>query len=634
MSEEAKPQPPPFDITGKTPEEIERYWFENVYQGDKMRQATVRAVATGMLLGMLMACSNLYVGLKAGWSLGVAITACVMAFAIWQFLHKTFGIKEFSILENNAMQSAAAAAGSISAAGLSNAIPALWMLNPEAIPLDFWHKVLYLTPWIIVVTWLGVFLAVPTKRQLINVQQLPFPSGTAAAQTLKALHQKGKEATEKAKALGWAGILGAVTCWWRDADASWLNWYTKIPSDLSNWVTKHFPIGKWDGKPLTLSQVTLYFEGSWLFLATGAIMSFRQAWSMALGAVINYGFLAPRMLEQGVIAKPGFATIARWSLWTGVPMMVTSGLLLFFMNWRAVVRAFSTVGTIFKKRDATFDAMDKIEVPGSWFVSGFVVLGFAAVVLGIVIFHITWWMGIIAVTSTFFLVVVAGRATGETDITPVGPLSKITQLSFGAIKPGDVTVNLMTANITAGATTAAGDLLTDLKSGYLLGANPRQQFIAQMFGVVAGGLVAVPMFFVLIPTVDLLATDKWPAPASLTWKGVAELLSKGPESLPHTAQIGLAIGAALGIILPLLEMWLPRFKKYIPAATGLGLAFTINGFNSISMFLGALAALILAKKMPKLADKYVVPVSSGLIAGESLMGVLIAMLSKVVHVLD
>jgi OPT family oligopeptide transporter len=634
MSEEAKPQPPPFDITGKTPEEIERYWFENVYQGDKMRQATVRAVATGMLLGMLMACSNLYVGLKAGWSLGVAITACVMAFAIWQFLHKTFGIKEFSILENNAMQSAAAAAGSISAAGLSNAIPALWMLNPEAIPLDFWHKVLYLTPWIIVVTWLGVFLAVPTKRQLINVQQLPFPSGTAAAQTLKALHQKGKEATEKAKALGWAGILGAVTCWWRDADASWLNWYTKIPSDLSNWVTKHFPIGKWDGKPLTLSQVTLYFEGSWLFLATGAIMSFRQAWSMALGAVINYGFLAPRMLEQGVIAKPGFATIARWSLWTGVPMMVTSGLLLFFMNWRAVVRAFSTVGTIFKKRDATFDAMDKIEVPGSWFVSGFVVLGFAAVVLGIVIFHITWWMGIIAVTSTFFLVVVAGRATGETDITPVGPLSKITQLSFGAIKPGDVTVNLMTANITAGATTAAGDLLTDLKSGYLLGANPRQQFIAQMFGVVAGGLVAVPMFFVLIPTVDLLATDKWPAPASLTWKGVAELLSKGPESLPHTAQIGLAIGAALGIILPLLEMWLPRFRKFIPAATGLGLAFTINGFNSISMFLGALVALILAKKMPKLADKYVVPVSSGLIAGESLMGVLIAMLSKVVHVLD
>jgi len=176
-------------------------------------------------------------------------------------------------------------------------------------------------------------------------------------------------------------------------------------------------------------------------------------------------------------------------------MMVTSGLLLFALNWKSMARAFGTVTDVFKKHEhRRDDPMEKIEVPGTWFVTGFAAIGALTVVLGHYIFHITWWMGIIAVLATFFLVIVAARATGETDTTPVGPISKITQLTFGAIKPGDVTVNLMTANITAGAVSHAGDLLTDLKSGYILGANPRQQFLAQFFGVIAGAFVVIPVF--------------------------------------------------------------------------------------------------------------------------------------------
>src|SRR3989442_1808077 len=73
----------------RTPEEIERHWFETVYQGDRMRQLTVRAVIMAMLLGMVMACSNVYVGLKAGWSMGVAITSCILAYTIFSGLHST-----------------------------------------------------------------------------------------------------------------------------------------------------------------------------------------------------------------------------------------------------------------------------------------------------------------------------------------------------------------------------------------------------------------------------------------------------------------------------------------------------------------------------------------------------------------
>lgn len=611
--------PPP-----QTPEQIERHWFENVYAGDRMRQLTPRALIMGMALGAFMSLSNIYIGLKAGWSMGVAITSCILAYAIFAALHRAFPkqFPAFSILENNAMQSCASAAGYMTGAGLVNAIPALMMLNPAAVP-GMWP----LTIWILVLSWLGVFLAVPAKRQMINVEQLPYPSGIAAATTMRALHSEGSKAEQQAKALMWSGIIGAAITWFRDATAPWI----KYPNIPATWGTNWIHIGRH-----RLNELTMSFEGSLLFVAAGAIMGFRQAWSMMLGAGVNYLVLAPIMMDQGVIAETGGSALRRissWSLWIGVPMMVTSGLLLFFMQWRTVVRAFGTLVTFLKKRaGAADDPMERIEVPGSWFLGGMIVLGSAAIYLGHLYFHIHWWMGLIAVLMTFFLVVVAARATGETDITPTGPISKITQLTFGAIQPGNVTTNLMTANITAGAVSHAGDLLTDLKSGYLLGANPRQQFIAQFFGVLAGGLVVVPVFFLLVPNASVLGTEQWPAPAAQVWRGVAELLSKGVGSLHPTARIGLLIGSLVGILLPLLEKWFPKQKKWIPAPTGLGIAFTINGYNSVMMFIGALIALYLAKKKPALHEQYTIPVSSGIIAGESLMGVLIALLT-VAHVL-
>ncbi len=606
-----------------TPEEIEREWFENVYQGDRMPQLTLRAVIMGMMLGVVMCCSNVYVSLKVGWTLGVSITSCILAYTIFAALHRAMPklFKPFGILENNAMQCTAAAAGAMASGGIANAIPALLMLNPSALPADFATRCLWLIPWVIVISALGVFLAVPAKRQMINVEKLPFPTGTAAATTLRALHEKSGEAERQARVLGIGGALGALITWLRDADARWLDWYPKIPS---TWGTQWIRVGTWQDKPLMLNQVTMSFEGSLLFIAAGAIISFRQAWSLLLGAVVNYAILAPRMLQAGIIEAPSFRKISSWSLWIGVPMMVTSGLLLFFLNWKTVLRAFSTITAFLSRKTGADDPMERIEVPGSWFIGGFLVLGTLAVLLGHQVFHIKWWMGVIAVLATFFLVVVAARATGETDITPVGPLSKITQLTFGAISPGNITTNLMTANISAGATAQAGDLLTDLKSGYLLGAIPRQQFLAQFIGVLAGGLIVVPVFFILIPDVSILATEKWPAPAALVWRAVAELLSKGVGSLHPTARWGIVIGGTLGLILPLLEIWLPRYRKFIPGATGLGLAFTVNGFNSVSFFIGACLAALAKRVWPKPAGKYIVPASSGIIAGESLMGVLIA----------
>jgi len=87
------------------------------------------------------------------------------------------------------------------------------------------------------------------------------------------------------------------------------------------------------------------------------------------------------------------------------------------------------------------------------------------------------------------------------------------------------------------------------------------------------------------------------------------------------------IGGSLGIIFTLLELWRPKWKPFIPSCTGFGLAFTITGYYSISMFMGALIALMMHRWNKKMAEEYVVPVSSGIIAGESLMGVAIALLA-------
>jgi OPT family oligopeptide transporter len=266
------------------------------------------------------------------------------------------------------------------------------------------------------------------------------------------------------------------------------------------------------------------------------------------------------------------------------------------------------------------------EVPMLWFVIGMVLLSPVVMFLEWFLFGIKWWMGLLSVVLGFFIAIVACRATGETDTTPTGALGKITQITFGVLDPGNVTTNLMTANVTGGVGLHAADMLTVLKCGWLLKADPKHQFWAQFFGVMAGSCFVVPAYRLLIPTADLLGTDKWPAPGAQTWKGVAELMAKGFHTLHPTAQWALFIGGALGILLVLMEKWFPKHRAYIPSATGLGLAFTTPANNTISMFVGSLIALTIERRRPQLAEKTVVPVSSGFIAGESLIGVLLAVL--------
>ena len=172
-------------------EEIERQWYEQVYRGrgDRMPQLTWRAVLMGSALGGVLSLTNLYVGLKAGWGFGVAITACILSYAIWTAVHR-LGVARspMTILENNCMQSTASSAGYSTGGTLISAFAAYMLINRTTMSLPD------MLAWVFFLAVLGVTMAIPMKRQMINVEQLRFPSGIAAAETLAALHATGARA--------------------------------------------------------------------------------------------------------------------------------------------------------------------------------------------------------------------------------------------------------------------------------------------------------------------------------------------------------------------------------------------------------------------------------------------------------
>jgi len=367
---------------------------------------------------------------------------------------------------------------------------------------------------------------------------------------------------------------------------------------------------------------------SWepMFIAAGAITGLRVCWSMLLGSVTAWMIFVPILQHRGIVQGTGYATLVQWTLWGGVACMVTSSLLSFGLQWRTVLRAFADIGAMFGgARAAAADPMAAIETPSAWFLGGQLV-GFVGLAwLGHVTFGMPYWQTALAVLLSFALALVACRVTGETDTTPVGAMGKITQLAFGAVSPGNMNVNLMSANVTAAAASSSADLLTDLRSGYLLGANPRKQFIAQFAGIFVGTLVTVLSFRLLVPDASVLGTDQFPAPAAQTWRAVAVALSGGIAALGSFKLWCIVVGGLAGILLTVLPKLFPARQHLIPSPAGVGLAWTFHCYYGVLFFLGGLFGWWVEKKYPRWAEELTFPVASGWIAGESLMGVALVM---------
>jgi len=553
----------------------------------------------GSALGGGLSLTNLYIGLKAGWGFGVAITACILSYAIWTGLHRAGVVRTpMTILENNCMQSTASSAGYSTGGTLVSAFAAYMLIENRTMSLPV------MLAWVFLLAVLGVTMAIPMKRQMINIEQLRFPSGIAAAETLRALHSTGGTGLRSAKALAWAGLIAAVG---------------KLlePFLIGAWITtlnQQLFGPAWMGRTVMLSWEPM-------FIAAGAITGLRVCWSMLLGSVTAWMIFVPVFQHAGVIQGSGYGPLVQWTLWGGVACMVSASLLSFAMQWRTALRAFTDLGAMFRGQRSANDPVVSIEAPAWWFI-GAQSLGFVGLAwLGHVTFGIPYWQTAVAVVLSFALALVACRVTGETDTTPVGAMGKITQLAFGVLSPGNTTVNLMSASVTAAAASSSADLLTDLKSGYLLGAHPRKQFVAQLAGIFVGTAVSVLSFRLLVPDASVLGTDQFPAPAAQTWRAVAIALSGGIQALGPVKIWSIVVGGAVGVVLTLLPRIFPRHQHLIPSPAGLGLAWTFHWYYGLLFFIGGLLGWWAEKQYPEWSEEFTFPIASGWIAGESLMGV-------------
>jgi OPT family oligopeptide transporter len=615
---EARDRPLPIAGFKGTPEEIERQWYDEVYRGrgDSMAQLTWRAVLIGSCLGAVLSLTNLYIGLKAGWGFGVAITACILSYAMWTGLLKV-GIARtpMTILENNCMQSTASSAGYSTGSTLISAFAAYIIINNQSMSVPL------MLAWVFFMAVLGVTMAIPMKRQMINIEQLRFPSGIAAAETLRALHAESSQGLRAAKALGLAGLIAAIDKFWAEGLSTISASVERFSSgalltSLQKWLLgAHYEA--WSGRTVILSW-------DFIFVAAGAITGMRVCATMFVSGTLCWAVVVPLLQANGVIEAAGFAALVQWTLWFGAACMVTAGLLSFALSWRTALSAFRDLGQMLSFRSAApseRSLIEAIEAPMSWFAIGQIVSLVALAWLGHASFGMPVWQSVLAVALSFLLALVACRVTGETDTTPIGAMGKVTQLTFGALNPGNVNVNLMSANITAGAATSAADLLTDLKSGYLLGADPRQQFLAQFSGIFVGTVVTVLTFAMLVPNAQVLGTDQFPAPAAQTWSAVAIALGHGLSSLEPVKLWLIFAGGLVGVVLTLVPLLLPKHEQYLPSASAFGLAWVFHWYYGFLFFLGALIALAVERRKPKLAEEYTLPVASGVVAGGSLMGV-------------
>ncbi len=572
-------------------------------------QLTIRALGTGMALGGVLSICNVYTGLKIGWGLNMSITGILLAYVMWLAISRVSAgrVRMMNRLENNINQSAVSAAGAVSSAGLVSAIPAVTLLDGTVFP--FWQ----ITLWMITVCLVGIAVAMGLRRQMIVRDALPFPGGLACAETLKEIYNTGAEAVRRVAVLAVGAVVASAI---------------KILSILK--LVKSTDLGVLvNGAPA--SKYLLALDPTLLMVAVGGLVGLRSCVSMLGGAIASYLVLAPWLVDSGraVLDKTQAAEVnasrpveqhlvpfAEWLLWPGVTLMVVASLVSFSFSMPAILRAFRGGG------GPATSGEDQGDVPRRWFFFSIAASLVLCVALQTWLFGIAWWAAVFAVLLSFLLAVVATRVSGETNVTPVGAMGKVTQLLFAVMLPKNAAANLMGASITAGAASQCADLMHDLKCGHLLGAVARKQVVAQIGGAVAGSIVGSAFYLVLIPDpAAMLLTPEWPAPAVAMWKAVAEVFRRGLESLPPDAGLAMLVAGVAGVVLPVLEKVLPRAAAtFVPSCSAAGLAFVISGTNTISMFVGAVIAAAVAALFPKWHARFFVTLCAGVIAGESLTG--------------
>ncbi|NVJ02371.1 OPT/YSL family transporter [Myxococcus sp. AM009] len=554
-------------------------------------ELTARALGMGLLIGGLLAVTNVYMGLKTGWWESGSVTAAVLGFSALASVSRRRGVP-YTPLENNLTQTAAASVGAMpAAAGLLGALPALTLLG-TSVPV--WGVAV----WSVALGVLGVLAAHLLRRRLVAQEALPFPTGIATAELITAMHASTGDTVRagRGRLLAGAGAVAVAVTAARDS-LKWLPGMTALPGTLAG---------------LPAASLTWGVGWSPMLLAIGMMTGPRLGLSMLVGAAVAWGVLAPGLAGAGVLADTRYETLSAWLTWPGVGLMVGSALAALLAQARDFLSAARDVGSL--GRGAA--------VP-RWALGVGLVACVLAAVVGAALFGLSVPYMLLALVLVLPLCAVCARGAGQVDVSPVTQMGQVTQVIFGALLPGAMAPNVAAGAVVSGAAAQTGVSMWSLKAGHLLGASARHQLVAQLVGVLAGSVVGVPVYL-LLSRAHGLGSEALPAPFAHQFRAVAEVAVRGLDGLPPHAALAACVAVGVGALLTGVSRG--QAARWLPLPVALGIGFILPAYYAVTLCLGALGLAAARWRWPLAADRDTSTLAAGAIAGESLAGVLIAAL--------
>ncbi len=557
------------------------------------RELTLRAILTAMVVAALIAGSYPYVVLKLGYGPNISVVSAFfgyMAISVIGFMTGARGTR----WENNLVQTAGTTAGQ--AGFMCVVLAAIDMLNakPE-LGFSLHLSVLQTFVWLTLAGLIGVLLAVPLRRHYIDEENLAFPDGAAAGETLLVLDEGPKQAGPRVAALGLGMLLSGGIAVIRDG-------FKAIPD--------HLNFAKTDQALRMGTEVSLLSFGS------GLLVGFRIAISMGIGMVLSWMIAPPQLVARGIVPAETFKDVLRWVMWPATGLLVAGGLTALLLKWNVVMKTFKGLSA----KD-----LGRSDFPLRWVVIGVVVLSIALCVVQQVSLGFPIWLSVVSLILSFILMLVGTRVLGETNWAPISALANLMQAVFAALSPGNMMTNMIGSGM-SGTIAANGEhLMQDYKAGKIVGSSNRNLTIVQLMAVPVGAL-AVAFIYPALRAKYGVGENGLASPISVKWAGFAELLNQGFSALPRGCFTAMLIAVVLGIIITILE---PNHRKWVPSPTGVGIGMLVPGMAVMPMVVGGVCQLVWEKTHAKSEGAYCLPLASGLIAGEALVVLVLSIIAMV-----
>ena len=571
-------------------------------------EITVTSIVMGILLSVIFGAANAYLGLRVGMTVSASIPAAVIAMGVIRII-----MRRNSILESNIVQTLGSAGESL-AAGAIFTLPALFLWAAEG-KMDK-PNILEITLIALIGGLLGVFFMVPLRNALIVKEHgtLPYPEGTACAEVLLAGEQGGANASTVFAGMGFAALFKFI-----------IDGLKVVSSEISGRVKGYAGEIGTQIYPAVMSVGYICGARISSFMFAGGVLS----WLVIIPLIVLFG--ENSVLYPSVDATIGeiFAESGAGGIWgsyvryIGAGALAAGGIISLIKSLPLIVKTFSGAmksmsgaGVASTKRTAK-DLSIKIVLAA--------ILALTLLIWIVPVIPVNPIGAVIIVVFGFFFATVSSRMVGlvGSSNNPVSGMAIATLLIATLILKftGSSGIAGMASAIAIGSiicivSAIAGDTSQDLKTGYLLGATPKKQQIAEIVGVTAAAL-AIGGTLYLLDSAWGFGSDELAAPQATLMKLIIEGVMGG--NLPWALVL---TGAFIAVVVEIIGI------PVLPFAIGVYLPVQLNA----CIMVGGLVRLALdkLKKDKEKKDAIVndgILFCSGMIAGEGLVGIALALLA-------